>query len=44
MGGLNEDGICYMGADGAQVQSLEWKGILLLSMSDMISNINELEK
>lgn len=44
MGGLNEDGICYMGADGAQAQSLEWKGILLLSMSDMISNINELEK
>lgn len=44
MGGLNEDGICYMGADGAQVQSMEWRGILLLSMSDMIGNINELEK
>lgn len=43
MGGLNENGICYMGADGTQVQSFEWKGIMLLSMSDMISNINELE-
>lgn len=44
MGGLNEDGTCYMGADGAQVQGMEWKGILLLSMSDMIGNINELKK
>lgn len=44
MGGLNEDGICYIGADGTQVQSFEWKGIMLLSVSDMIGNINELEK
>lgn len=44
MGGLNEGGICYIGADGAQVQSFEWKGIMLFSMSDMIGNINQLEK
>lgn len=44
MGGLNEAGICYMGADGAQVKSLEWRGILLFGMGDMIENINELEK
>ena len=43
MGGLNENGFCYMGADGTQIQSFEWKGIMLLSMGDMISNINELE-
>lgn len=44
MGGLNEAGICYMRADGAQVKSLEWRGILLFGMGDMIENINELEK
>ncbi|MDE5696226.1 MAG: glycoside hydrolase family 9 protein [Lachnospiraceae bacterium] len=43
MGGLNEHGICYMGADGTQMPGFEWKGIILLGMSDMISNINELE-
>ncbi|MDE5825850.1 MAG: hypothetical protein K2H91_14400 [Lachnospiraceae bacterium] len=25
MGGLNENGISYMGADGTQLQSFEWK-------------------
>lgn len=44
MGGLNEGGICYTGADGTQVQSFEWKGILLFGMSDMIGNINQLER
>lgn len=44
MAGLNEGGICYIGADGTQVQSFEWKGILLFSMSDLIGNINQLEK
>lgn len=44
MGGLNEEGICYMGADGTQIQSFEWKGILLLSMSDMLGNLSVTEK
>lgn len=44
MGGLNVDGTCYIGTGSAQVQSVEWKGILLLAMSDMIGNINKLEK
>lgn len=44
MAGLNEGGICYIGADGTQVQSFEWKGILLFSMSDLIGNINQLKK
>ena len=44
MGGLNEGGVCYIGADGTQVQSFEWKGILLLGMSDLIGNINQLKK
>lgn len=49
MGGLNEDGICYMGADGLWrnmdgARNFEWKGIMLLSMSDMIGNINEIVK
>lgn len=43
MGGLNGDGICYVGTDGTQVQSFEWKGIMLLGMSDMMSNIYKLE-
>ena len=47
MGGLNETGTCYMGAagiwqnaDAAQQRSLEWNGIMLLSMSDMLRNIS----
>lgn len=44
MAGLNEDGSCYIGADGTQVQSFEWKGIMLFGMSDMIGNINQLKK
>ncbi len=44
MGGLSVDGTCYLGTTGAQIQRFEWRGILLLGMSDMIRNINELEK
>ncbi|MDE7478535.1 MAG: glycoside hydrolase family 9 protein [Lachnospiraceae bacterium] len=51
MGGLNEDGICYIGADGvwknmdeAQGQNFEWKGIMLLGMSDMLRNFSEAEE
>ncbi|MDE7321396.1 MAG: hypothetical protein K2N73_01460 [Lachnospiraceae bacterium] len=47
MGGLNESGTCYIGSDGiwkntdaAQETNLEWNGIMLLSMSDMLKNIN----
>ena len=48
MGGLNESGICYIGADGkwnnsveAEEQSFEWNGIMLLGMSDMLINFSE---
>lgn len=48
MGGLNETGTCYMGADGiwknteaAKGRSLEWNGIMLLSMGDMLRNFSE---
>lgn len=51
MGGLNESGTCYMGADGkwnsaatVDGQSLEWSGIMLLGMSDMLRNISEAEQ
>ncbi len=44
MGGLNEGGISYIGADGTQMQRFEWKGIMLFSMSDMIGNITQLEE
>lgn len=50
MGGCNEDGICYMGADGVwlntqeiQGRSFEWNGIMLLAMSDVLRNLRELE-
>lgn len=46
IGGLNEDGICYMGPDGmwrnidtTRERNFEWNGIMLFSMSDMIKNI-----
>lgn len=49
MGGLNEHGICYVGADGVwsdtesvQGHPYEWKGILLLGMSDMLGNFSEI--
>ena len=48
MGGLNEQGICYVGADGVwsdtesiQGHPFEWRGILLLGMSDMLGNFSE---
>lgn len=48
MGGLNEQGICYVGADGVwsdtesiQGHPFEWSGILLLGMSDMLGNFSE---
>ena len=44
MGGLNEGGISYIGADGTQMQRFEWKGIMLFSMSDTIGNITQLEE
>lgn len=47
MGGLNETGSCYMGADGlwkntesTEGRNLEWNGIMLLSMGDMLRNLN----
>ena len=48
MGGLNESGICYMGADGSWINAVtadgrgfEWNGIMLLAMSDMLKNFSE---
>lgn len=48
MGGLNEHGICYVGADGVwsdieaiQGHPFEWSGILLLGMSNMLGNFSE---
>lgn len=48
MGGFNEKGVCYMGADGVwkstqdtQARNFEWKGVMLLSMSDLLKNLNE---
>lgn len=50
IGGLNENGICYMGADGiwqnteaTYGRSFEWNGIMLLGMSDMLKNFSEIE-
>lgn len=50
IGGLNENGICYMGADGIWLntentdgRSFEWNGIMLLGMSDMLKNFSEIE-
>lgn len=47
MGGLNESGICYIGADGrwkntdaVQGADLEWNGIMLLGMSDLLKNLS----
>ena len=51
MGGLNENGICYIDGDGAWKElsetadrNLEWNGILLLGMSDMLRNLIDIEK
>lgn len=47
MGGLNESGTCYVGADGrwkntdvVQGANLEWNGIMLLGMSDLLKNLS----
>lgn len=47
MGGINENGVCCIGADGrwrgvqaAQGRNLEWNGILLFGMSSMLSSEN----
>lgn len=51
MGGLNEKGVCYIDADGAWKElsetsdrNLEWNGILLFGMSDMLKNLIDIEK
>lgn len=50
MGGLNENGICYIDGNGAwralsetADRSLEWNGILLFGMSDMLKNLIDIE-
>ena len=50
MGGLNENGICYIDASGAWRElsetagrNLEWNGILLFGMSDMLKNFIDIE-
>ncbi len=47
IGGLNEYGVCCIGADGkwrnaqvTQERNLEWNGIMLFGMSDMLNNLN----
>lgn len=51
MGGLNENGICYVDGSGAwrelsetSARSLEWNGILLFGMSDLLKNLIDIEK
>ncbi len=50
MGGLNENGICYIDESGAWRElsetadrNLEWNGILLFGMSDMLKNLINME-
>lgn len=50
MGGLNENGICYIDENGiwralseTNPRSLEWNGILLFGMSDLIKNLVGIE-
>lgn len=50
IGGYNENGICYMGADGiwmniqdVQGKSFEWNGIMLLALSDLLYNLDKIE-
>ena len=50
MGGLNENGVCYIDENGAwralsetADRSLEWNGILLFGMSDMLKNLLDIE-
>lgn len=51
IGGLNEKGVCYVDAGGAWRElsetadrNLEWNGILLFGMSDMLKNLIDIEK
>ena len=51
MGGLNENGVCYIDESGAWKElsetsdrNLEWNGILLFGMSDMLKNLIDIEK
>ena len=50
MGGLNENGICYIDENGVwralsetTARNLEWNGILLFGMSDMLKNLMDIE-
>lgn len=50
MGGLNESGVCYIDGNGVWKElsetadrSLEWNGILLFGMSDMLKNFIDIE-
>lgn len=50
MGGLNESGVCYIDGSGVWKElsetadrSLEWNGILLFGMSDMLKNFIDIE-
>lgn len=50
MGGLNENGICYVDGSGAwrdlsetAGRNLEWNGILIFAMSDMLKNFIDIE-
>ena len=51
MGGLNENGVCYIDGGGVWKElsetadrNLEWNGILLFGMSDMLKNLIDIEK
>ena len=51
MGGLNENGVCYIDEGGVWKElsetadrNLEWNGILLFGMSDMLKNLIDIEK
>lgn len=51
MGGLNENGVCYIDGNGVWKElsetsdrNLEWNGILLFGMSDMLKNLVDIEK
>ncbi len=46
MGGLNDSGVCYVDADGAWTaasdatgRTLEWNGIMIFGVSELLSNI-----
>lgn len=50
MGGLNEEGKCYLGKDGIWINSdytaqrnLEWTGIMLFGFSDMLKNFSDMQ-